>query len=101
MHSISFVVDYRLNLADMLSTGNNYSFANDYEKAASIFFTQGCIPLDPEGNIDTTVTAPPLPDPATVQAEAEAEAQTSEAAAPKAKPAKKRGRPKQKQKQKS
>ncbi|EFW22497.1 conserved hypothetical protein [Coccidioides posadasii str. Silveira] len=43
--------------------GNNYSFANEYDKPAAIFFTQGCIPLDADGNIDTGAPAPPLPDP--------------------------------------
>lgn len=67
---------------------------NDYDKPALLFFTQGCIPLDPEGNIDKNVTAPPLPDPATLQAAADAAA-SNETAAPSEK-LKKRGRPKQK-----
>ncbi|KAI1941363.1 mitotic fidelity of chromosome transmission- protein [Ophidiomyces ophidiicola] len=43
--------------------GNNYSFENDYGTPAAIFFTQGCIPLDEEGNVDTGAPAPPLLDP--------------------------------------
>ncbi|EEP78349.1 predicted protein [Uncinocarpus reesii 1704] len=44
--------------------GNNYSFANEHDRPAAIFFTQGCIPLDSDGNVDTGAPAPPLPDPA-------------------------------------
>jgi len=44
--------------------GNNYSFANDYENSASIFFTQGCVPLDTEA--DANAGAPtPHPQPVT------------------------------------
>ncbi|EFR03353.1 cupin domain-containing protein [Nannizzia gypsea CBS 118893] len=65
--------------------GNNYSFANEYKKPAAIFFTQGCIPLDADGNVDTGVTAPPLPE--------APPAQTKNNAAEKG--GKRRGRPKQ------
>ncbi|EFE40008.1 Cupin domain protein [Trichophyton verrucosum HKI 0517] len=37
-------------------------FANEYKKPAAIFFTQGCIPLDADGNVDTGVAAPPVPE---------------------------------------
>ncbi|KAK2755671.1 hypothetical protein FQN54_005820 [Arachnomyces sp. PD_36] len=30
--------------------GNSYSFANAYEKPASLFFTQGCVPTDTDGS---------------------------------------------------
>ncbi|OAX78764.1 hypothetical protein ACJ72_06927 [Emergomyces africanus] len=59
-------------------TGNNYSFANDYDKPAAIFFTQGCVPLDKEGESDSA-------EPTSVPLEMPAEAP----------PGKKRGRPKQ------
>ncbi|WEW61835.1 mitotic fidelity of chromosome transmission- protein [Emydomyces testavorans] len=42
--------------------GNNYSFANEYDKSAAIFFTQGCIPLDSDENGDTGAPVPPLTD---------------------------------------
>ncbi|PGH30883.1 centromere protein C [[Emmonsia] crescens] len=58
--------------------GNNYSFANDYDKSAAIFFTQGCVPLNKEGESDSA-------EPASVPPEVTAEAP----------PGKKRGRPKQ------
>ncbi|KAM5441141.1 mitotic fidelity of chromosome transmission-related protein [Microsporum ferrugineum] len=65
--------------------GNNYSFANEYKKPAAIFFTQGCIPLDADGNVDTGVTAPPLPEAAPTHPKGNAAE----------KGGKKRGRPKQ------
>ncbi|KAF3483567.1 cupin domain-containing protein [Arthroderma uncinatum] len=65
--------------------GNNYSFANEYNKPAAIFFTQGCIPLDADGNVDTGVTAPPLPEAPPTEPKANAASKTG----------KKRGRPKQ------
>lgn len=30
--------------------GNYYSFANTYNKDARLFFTQGCVPVDPDGS---------------------------------------------------
>ncbi|KAL2375040.1 cupin domain-containing protein, variant 1 [Blastomyces gilchristii SLH14081] len=33
--------------------GNNYSFANDYDKPAALFFTQGCVPQNKEGESDS------------------------------------------------
>ncbi|DAA79484.1 TPA_exp: Cupin domain protein [Trichophyton benhamiae CBS 112371] len=65
--------------------GNNYSFANEYKKPAAIFFTQGCIPLDADGNVDTGVAAPPVPEAPSTQ--------TNNNATEKG--GKKRGRPKQ------
>ncbi|KAK2880101.1 hypothetical protein FQN49_000579 [Arthroderma sp. PD_2] len=65
--------------------GNNYSFANEYNKPAAIFFTQGCIPLDADGNVDTGVMAPPLPEAPPTEPKANAAEKT----------VKKRGRPKQ------
>ncbi|EGE07298.1 cupin domain-containing protein [Trichophyton equinum CBS 127.97] len=65
--------------------GNNYSFANEYKKPAAIFFTQGCIPLDADGNVDTGVAAPPVPEAPSTQTNTNATE----------KGGKKRGRPKQ------
>lgn len=53
--------------------GNNYSFVNEHDKPAAIFFTQGCIPLDAEGKVDTGAPAPPLPDPVLQQQQIELE----------------------------
>ncbi|PGG97846.1 hypothetical protein AJ80_09626 [Polytolypa hystricis UAMH7299] len=64
--------------------GNNYSFSNDHDKPAAIFFAQGCIPPDLE-NIEAPVPAA-VPEETTEAAE--------EVAEPKPAP-KKRGRPKQ------
>ncbi|OJD20004.1 hypothetical protein AJ78_00019 [Emergomyces pasteurianus Ep9510] len=58
--------------------GNNYSFANDYDKPAAIFFTQGCVPLNKEGESDSA-------EPTSVPPEMPAEAPSG----------KRRGRPKQ------
>ena len=33
-------------------SGNSYSFANAFEKSASLFFTQGCVPSDTDGSIN-------------------------------------------------
>lgn len=30
--------------------GNYYSFANTYDKDARLFFTQGCVPVEPDGS---------------------------------------------------
>jgi len=46
---------------DWSNTGNNYSFVNDYENSASIFFTQGCIPLDTEADVNTGAATPLSP----------------------------------------
>ncbi|PGG96292.1 centromere protein C [Blastomyces parvus] len=58
--------------------GNNYSFANDYDKPAALFFTQGCVPQNKEGESDSA-------EPASVPAEAPVQAPAGT----------KRGRPKQ------
>ncbi|PGG98522.1 hypothetical protein AJ79_08836 [Helicocarpus griseus UAMH5409] len=61
--------------------GNNYSFANDYDKSAAIFFTQGCLPVEPESPPDSA-------EPAFVPPEKPAPAPAGNAG-------KKKGRPKQ------
>ncbi|ODH39378.1 hypothetical protein ACO22_01946 [Paracoccidioides brasiliensis] len=57
--------------------GNNYSFSNDYDKSAAIFFTQGCVPVEKEVPVESVEPSEP-----------------PEVAA-KVPPGKKRGRPKQ------
>ena len=97
-HAIQLVENLCLldTVVDFSCPGNNYSFENDYGHSATIFFTQGCIPLDGEGNVDTTVTAPPLPDPSMLQAPSTSSEKASEKPDKSEQPSKKRGRPKQK-----
>ncbi|KAK2741453.1 hypothetical protein FQN57_005586 [Myotisia sp. PD_48] len=73
--------------------GNNYSLANEHNSTAMVFFTQGCIPLDEDGKIDTGVPAPPTPNNAHV-AQGQTIAETIEKPTKIEKPSKKKGRPK-------
>ncbi|EEH03821.1 cupin domain-containing protein [Histoplasma capsulatum G186AR] len=70
MHMVFFVYHgrIRVNVSDLqfsagkgcvfqVPRGNNYSFANDYDKPAALFFTQGCVPPSKEGEIDGTEPA--------------------------------------------
>lgn len=67
-----------------LTAGNNYSFSNERDKPAALFYTQGCIPIDSEGNVDKTVPAPPFPD--NVIPEAEVKPATKKKGKQKSKP---------------
>lgn len=86
-------VYYALYLKHLILTkwrfrkGNYYSFANQHEKEARLFFTQGCVPSEGESSPQTR--------PKEAVQEGEFEPESGPSAAPAAKT---RGRPKGKQK---